>query len=101
MFDEDTEAEPKVISASFADPYLLLVRDDASISMVSCDDNNELEEMDRGDVLLSTKWMSGSLYTDTSKIFGNDYTGTAKSDGSSVFMFLLTSTGALHVSHLL
>lgn len=100
MFDEDTEAEPKIISASFADPYLLLVRDDASIFMISCDENNELEEMERGDVLLTTKWMSGSLYTDTSNLFGQDYTGTAKQDGSNVFMFLLTSTGALHIYQL-
>lgn len=100
MFDEDTEAESKVVSASFADPYLLLVRDDASIFMISCDDDIELEEMERGDALLSTKWLSGSLYTDTSNIFGNDYTRTAKTDGTCVFMFLLSSVGALHVSQL-
>lgn len=98
VFDEETEAEAKVISASFADPYLLIVKDDASIFLISCDDNNELEEIEREDVLLSTKWLSGSLYTDASNIFGKDYTGNAKTDGTAVFMFLLSASGALHVS---
>jgi hypothetical protein len=47
MYDDDTGAEPRIVSASFADPYLLLFRDDSSIFVAQCDDNNELEEIER------------------------------------------------------
>ncbi|RDL33101.1 Uncharacterized protein BP5553_08540 [Venustampulla echinocandica] len=95
MYDDDTGAEPKIVSASFADPFLLLVRDDASIFVAQCDDNNELEEIEReDDGLLTTKWLTGCLYTDTTDKFA-----TVQSDkgGRNVMMFLLSAGGALHI----
>jgi cleavage and polyadenylation specificity factor subunit 1 len=60
MYDDDTGAEPNIISASFADPFLLLLRDDASIFVAQCDDNNELEEVEKEDQsFASTKWVTG------------------------------------------
>ena len=97
MFDEETGAEPKIISASFADPYLLFIRDDASICVVKCDESNELEEMERGDVLLATKWLSGCLYTDSYRVIAGPT--ERSSDGENTFMFLMSAEGGLHVSH--
>ena len=100
MYDDDTGAEPKIVSASFADPYLLLIRDDSSIFVAQCDDDNELEEIEReDDALLSTKWLTGCLYDDTTGAFApmqNDKGITAK---GNVMMFLLSAGGALHVSY--
>jgi cleavage and polyadenylation specificity factor subunit 1 len=98
MFDDDTGAEPKIISASFADPFVLLLRDDSSIYVAQCDDDNELEEIEREDeALLTTKWLVGCLYNDTIGVFsGNSPEHTQTKSG--VFMFLLSATGALHVS---
>ena len=98
MFDEDTEAEPKIVSASFADPFLLLIRDDASIFLAQCDDNNELEEIDRADdVLLTTKWLTGCLYDDSTGMFAAVQSDKGQNAGKNVMMFLLSAGAALHV----
>jgi cleavage and polyadenylation specificity factor subunit 1 len=95
MLDDDTGAEPKIVSASFADPFILLLRDDASIFVAQCDDDNELEEIERvDDNLLATKWLAGCLYDDYSGAF--DKTAPEKT-GENVKMFLLSAGGALHV----
>jgi cleavage and polyadenylation specificity factor subunit 1 len=99
MYDDDTGAEPKIISASFADPFLMLLRDDASIFVAQCDDNNELEEVERDDdALLSTKWVTGCLYTDSTGIFANIQSDKGQKDGENIVMVLLSAGGALHVS---
>lgn len=96
MLDDETGAEPKIISASFADPFLLLIRDDASIFVAQCDDDNDLEEIERvDDILLSTKWLTGCLYDDYSGAFSDSKSNKA---GENVKMFLLSAGGALHVS---
>lgn len=99
MYDDDTGAEPQIVSASFADPFLLLFRDDASIFVAQCDDNNELEEIGReDDALLVTKWLTGCLYTDTTGVFAAVQSDKGQGFGENVMMFLLSATGALHVS---
>jgi hypothetical protein len=96
MYDDDTGAEPNIISASFADPFLLLLRDDASIFVARCDDNNELEEVEKEDQsLLSTKWVTGCLYSDSTGVFASDK--EQKDSSQNCLMFLLSATGALHV----
>ncbi len=99
MYDDDTGAEPKIVSASFADPYLLLFRDDSSIFVAQCDDDNELEELDReDDKLLATKWLTGCLYTDHTGAFASAQSNKARKADENVMMFLLSAGGALHVS---
>lgn len=98
MYDDDTGAEPKIVSASFADPYLLLFRDDSSIFVAQCDDNNELEEIEReDDALLATKWLTGCLYDDTTGAFAPVQSDKGQNTKESVMMFLLSAGGALHV----
>lgn|SRR5687767_6480467 len=98
MLDEETGAEPRVLSASIADLYLLLLREDSSILLASMDSSNyELEEVEKADkVLSSNKWVAGCLYTDSRGTFRQEGDSTEKST-PQVFMFLLSSTGALHV----
>ncbi|KAJ4185032.1 mRNA cleavage and polyadenylation factor subunit [Fusarium falciforme] len=97
MLDEETGAEPRVVSASIADPYLLLIRDDSSVLIAQIDSNNELEEVEKTDnTLQSTKWHAGCLYTDTKGVF-QPSVGDKGADTSKIMMFLLSSTGALHV----
>lgn len=91
MVDEDTGAEPRVLGASIADPYLFLLRDDASILVAEMNKDLELEELDREDDLVSTKWAAGCLYRDTDGVF---------SPAKSILMFLLSAAGTFYVSHL-
>ncbi len=98
MTDDLTGAEPKIVSTSFADPYVLVVRDDASIMVLEVDDSGDLDEVERGDILLATKWLSGCLYKNSKGTFSvlqKDQSRTADMD---VFLFLLGATGGLQVS---
>jgi cleavage and polyadenylation specificity factor subunit 1 len=98
MLDEETGAEPRVISANIVDPYLLLIRDDSSAYLASIDKNNELEEVEKEDAfLVSTKWLSGCLYRDHSGIFGGQAERGSKKE-EDILMFLLSAAGALYVS---
>ena len=98
MYDDDTDAEPKIVCASIADPFVLLLRDDASIFVAQCDDNNELEEIEReDDSLLATKWLTGCLYNDSTGAFSGVKPAQSPKFGESVYMFLLSAGGALYV----
>ncbi|GKT64611.1 CPSF A subunit region [Colletotrichum tofieldiae] len=98
MLDEETGAEPRVISASIADPYLLLVRDDSSIMVAQIDNNCELEEVEKqDDTILSTKWLAGCLYTDTTGLFAPVRTDKGTPEGQNIFVFLLSAAGALYI----
>lgn len=97
MIDEESDAEPKVLGASIADPYLLLVRDDASAFLAEMNKDFELEEMDAANAALAaTKWVTGCLYHDTAGAFS-----PAPSDGAAaaetILLFLLSEAGQFHV----
>jgi cleavage and polyadenylation specificity factor subunit 1 len=85
MHDEKTDAELKVVSSSFCDPYLLIIRDDASVVVLSIPTSGELEELDGGDCQSASKWRSGHLYR------------PAGADAKPL-AFLLTTQGSLRVS---
>ncbi|KAH8813165.1 CPSF A subunit region-domain-containing protein [Xylogone sp. PMI_703] len=96
MFDEETQAEPKIVGASLADPFILLIRDDSSVFVAKCDDNNELEELEKEDeTLLSKNWLTGCLYVDTMGVFKS--ADKAQKAGENVMTFLLDATGALYI----
>lgn len=97
MLDEETGAEPRVLTASIADPYLLLIRDDSSAWFGQIDSNCELEEMERGDEkLLSNKWVSGCLYADSEGHFAPDR--KAAGNSTAILALLVNTAGALYVS---
>lgn len=83
MEDEETGAELRIISASFADPYLLVLRDDSSVTLLQADGNGDIEEIE-AEGLKSTRWLSSCLYKPPS------------ADGNAV-AFLLNDEGGLHV----
>ncbi|KAF2874977.1 CPSF A subunit region-domain-containing protein [Massariosphaeria phaeospora] len=82
MEDEDSGNELQVINASFADPYLLILRDDSSVKILQASGTGEIEELDCSG-LTSTQWLSASLFRSSAL--------------SEVFAFLLTPEGGLHV----
>ena len=70
IVDEDTGALARVVSASFADPYVLIIRDDSTIVLLQADKSGDLEECDMPDELTQAKWLSGWLYNDQHGVFG-------------------------------
>ncbi|KAI1288918.1 CPSF A subunit region-domain-containing protein [Xylaria venustula] len=98
MLDEETGAEPRVDYASIADPYILLVRDDASVFIAKMDNNLELEELEKDDTsLTSKKWITGCLYEDKLGVFSKAPSDKGKKSEENIVMFLLSKTGALYV----
>lgn len=98
MLDEDTGAEPRVNSASIADPFLLLVREDASIFVAKLDKNLELEELEKEEgQITSTKWAAGCLYEDKTGVFVNTQSDKGTKPGENIMMFLLSKAGCLYV----
>ena len=47
MMDEETGAEPRVVSASIADPFLMILRDDNSVFIAKIGSNDELDEVEK------------------------------------------------------
>ncbi|KAK4193394.1 protein cft1 [Podospora australis] len=101
MFDEDTGADPRALSASIADPYLLIIRDDSSAFVAQIDDDMDLEEMRKDDeTLVTTKWLTGCLYADSNGVFGEEPAEKKGKPAESILMFLLSASGALYIYRL-
>lgn len=98
MTDDTTGAEPKVYSAAFADPYVLLIRDDSSLMILKAEESGDLEEIDRGGVLLENRWLSGSLYEDSNDTLRLETEDDSDDEAGNVLMFLLNDEGGLEVS---
>ncbi|KAF1833314.1 hypothetical protein BDW02DRAFT_631356 [Decorospora gaudefroyi] len=82
MEDEASGDELNVITASFADPYLLVLRHDSSVKIFKATGDGELEDVEASG-FSGMQWLSASLFKSASF--------------TQVFAFLLTSEGALRV----
>ncbi|OAL07711.1 hypothetical protein IQ06DRAFT_372647 [Phaeosphaeriaceae sp. SRC1lsM3a] len=82
MEDEETGTELSVINASFADPYLLIQREDSSVKIYKASGDGEVEDVEATG-LSSTQWLSASLFQSSSF--------------TEVFAFLLTPEGGLRI----
>ena len=97
MLDEATDTEHTVASCSFADPYMLVLRDDHGVLVLQSDQSGDLEELDKGDALTELQWMSGCLYRDREAAFTPPLGKEGKEQDGSVLLFLLSTEGSLHV----
>ncbi len=95
MFEDYEGDPPNVVSACFADPYLLLVLSDSTINILEADDRGDIDEVERGDDLVAEGWTSGSLYTDYEGVFIPEFKG--RDEGKKTLMFLMNADGALKV----
>ncbi|KAF8477455.1 CPSF A subunit region-domain-containing protein [Kalaharituber pfeilii] len=98
MYNEETGEEPAIIKASFADPYLLLVRNDGSVMVHVCDGQTlEMEEVTlRSELLRSTKYTSGALFSASPGSILPPQQGKEDTKNRSL-CFLLTSDGGLQI----
>lgn len=97
VWDEDTDEERLAVSASFADPYLAILRDDASLLLLQADDSGDLDEVSLPDDLSSVKWRSACLYRDNDQVFSSSDSKLADTAGN-VVLFLLSTDYKLSVS---
>lgn len=90
--------DASIVAASFADPFVLLVKDDGRIALLRADDSGDLEELTINENLASQTWKSGSLYDDVNDTFRLTQAQVEDESSSSVLLFLLNSVGGLQVS---
>ncbi len=102
MTDEESDADPaKVVSASFADPYVLLVRDDLSAVLLTEDESGDLDEVATGEAFRKGKWVSGSLFEDSNDVLRLEYPEDSDDEAGNVLLFLLSAIGGLQVREIL
>ena len=97
MTDDATGAEPKVVSADFSDPYVLLIRDDSSVMVLRADESGDLDEVEQGEAMREDKWVSGSLYEDSNDVLRLETGDDSEDEAGNVLMFLLSGGGGLQV----
>lgn len=97
IWDEDTDEERVAVSASFADPYLAVLRDDSSLLLLQADDSGDLDEISLSNEMSTLKWHSGCLYHDRHQKF-SPHTTTNGTATANVIMFLLNPDYKLSVS---
>ncbi|KXT13257.1 hypothetical protein AC579_2488 [Pseudocercospora musae] len=81
--EDEAENELNIVHVSVCDAYVLVIRDDSSVQILSVQ-GNELEPLDVEGSMAEKKWLTGSIYV------GALTQGTAAA-------FLLNADGALHV----
>lgn len=98
VWDEDTSDERTVVSASFADPYLAILRDDSTLLVLQADESGDLDEVTVNEEITSRKWLSGCLYNDKSSFFVQEDVAEKSGGQNNLLLFLLSSECKLFVS---
>ncbi|KAF4287573.1 hypothetical protein CNMCM8689_008357 [Aspergillus fumigatus] len=100
VWDEDTSDERMAVSASLADPYIAILRDDSTLMILQADDSGDLDEVELNEAARAGKWRSCCLYWDKAEFFSS--TGPALKQGTrcELFLFLLSIDCRLYVYRL-
>lgn len=85
------------VSASFVDPYLVIVRDDLSVLLLQADESGDLDEVSLSNEISSSRWRSGCLYHDNSQSFSTANSSSKDSSEDEVLLFLLNPEYKLSV----
>ncbi|KAI9367816.1 CPSF A subunit region-domain-containing protein [Aspergillus egyptiacus] len=96
VWDDDSSEERVAVSASLADPYLAIIRDDSTLLLLQADDSGDLDEVIIEGVA-TRKWLSASLYCNKTNCFGLPKPNAADVPGISVLLFLLNHDHQLHI----
>ncbi|KAJ5753862.1 uncharacterized protein N7511_008015 [Penicillium nucicola] len=89
VWDEDTSEERVAVSASFADPYLVILRDDSSVMLLQADSSGDLDEVSLPEEVSTLKWRSGCLYHDQSQSFSPADSTPDRTTKDETLLFLL------------
>lgn len=84
-------------SASFIDPYLVIIRDDSSVLLLQADESGDLDEVSLSSEISSSRWRSGCLYHDNSQSFSIANSSSKDSSEDEVLLFLLNLEYTLSV----
>ncbi|KAF7117248.1 hypothetical protein CNMCM5793_006004 [Aspergillus hiratsukae] len=100
VWDEDTSDERMAVSASLADPYIAILRDDSTLMLLQADDSGDLDEMELNDSAREGKWRSCCFYWDKAEIFASTGPASKQRTDCELFLFLLSIDCRLHIYRL-
>jgi cleavage and polyadenylation specificity factor subunit 1 len=86
------------VSASFIDPYLVILRDDSSVLLLQADSSGDLDEVSLPQAISTSKWRSGCLYHDKSQSFSPADSTPDSTTQDERLLFLLGLDSKLSVS---
>ncbi|KAJ5577799.1 uncharacterized protein N7459_006763 [Penicillium hispanicum] len=96
IWDEDTDEERAAVTASFADPYLAILRDDSSLLLLQADDNGDIDEVSLPDDISTSKWRFSSLYRDKCQTF-NPLSSDSDGTIANMLIFLVNQEYKLSI----
>ena len=81
--EDDSELQGKASSASFADPFLLIIKDDGTVEILEADSSGDIDQVEQNGPFASCKWQMGCMYKSPNSDDGAiacllDDTGTLK-----------------------
>lgn len=94
IVDEEEGQTAKAVKASFLDPYLVIVKDDATLSLYKADRKGELDELDVPENL-SSNILSASLFNDCEDYFQTSRLIKAGHPDTGLLLLLLSKDGVL------
>ncbi|CAI7651198.1 unnamed protein product [Penicillium pancosmium] len=97
IWDEDTDEERVAVSASLMDPFIAILRDDASLLLLQADESGDLDEVALQDDISNLKCRSICLYKDKNHTFTS---ASDPVDGGDTLLFVLTSDYKILIIHL-
>lgn len=86
----------RAVKASFAEPYMTLLKDDRSVVILKADKKGELEELDLPESFIGNTFTSADLYLDSTDFFHASRFRTSSSD-ADILLTLLSTGGSLSI----
>ena len=83
------------MSASFSDPYVLVIKDDTTMIVLKVESTGDIEEVELEGSLATNNYISGCLYEDSNDVFRLEADETEDYEAGNILMFLLTVGGGL------
>lgn len=96
IVDEDEGQLSRVTKASFAEPYMTLVKDDRSIVVLKSDKNGELEELELPVAMSGDTFVSADVWLDGSDFFQSSRFHTSGHEVNAL-LTLVSSNGSLSI----
>ncbi|KAL3455560.1 CPSF A subunit region-domain-containing protein [Aspergillus heterothallicus] len=100
LWDDETSEEHVAVSASIADPYLAIIRDDSSLLLLQVDESGDLDEATVPADTATRKWLSASLYYDATGFFALTGPSMTNSVQGNTILFLLSESHQLFIYRL-
>ena len=98
IVDEEENQTARAVRASFVEPFIILLKDDSSLTLLKADTKGELEECDLPPTLSANNFGSAWLHLDRDDFFLSSRFQKNKSPDNNILLLLLTKDGVLSMT---